>query len=185
MTLDPKQAKALYQLLSAQGVDCSKLKSENPFSPEFDKTPTGRQIQVMVEAIAPQLAVDLKREIGHIDTQPSLAMAAAMADNVDPSSFVGDLKAEHLRSNPQAQQEQTQQHELDTIAWLEAQTEASQRKREGDRKYEQRIAREAQQAEAVAQRAAEGRALEESIKQRQALERSNYQIARGNVVITD
>ena len=36
MTLKPAQAQALYRLLSANGMDCSKLKSDNPFSPEFD-----------------------------------------------------------------------------------------------------------------------------------------------------
>ena len=185
MTLKPEHAKALYQLLSAQGMDCSQLKNANPFSPEFDKTPTGRHIQMLVAAASPQLSMDLKREIGHADVQPSLAMAAAMADNIDPDTFTGHLKAEYLRSNPQAVQEQQHQQEKDLLAKLEKLTEASQRKREGDRAYEERLAREKAQQDAAARRAAEGRALEQRIKAKQQQMQNEGRIAMGNTVLPD
>ena len=181
--LNSAHAKSLYRVLSSAGIDCNELKSANPYNSEFSDTPKGRHIRMVLEASSPQLAVELKRQVGHIDTQPSLAMAAAMADNTDPSQFTGKLQAEYQAANPELLQEQAQKQEQDLLAKLEAMTEASQRAREGDRQYEERIAREKKQAEAAAQRAAEGRALELKIKTRQQQMQNDARIAMGNTVI--
>lgn len=183
MTLKPQQAQALYRLLSSQGMDCSKLKADNPFHPDFNKTPTGRRIQVIIEGLSPQLAVDLKRDANHIDTQPSLAMAAAMADDADPRTFTGQLKSEYINANPQALQDQRQQDETALLAKLDAMTEASQRKREGNRAYDQRLAREKAQAEAAARRRADAIALEKRLAVKRQQDQTNARIAQGNAVI--
>ena len=185
MTLKPEHAKALYQLLSAQGMDCSQLKNANPFNPEFSQTPKGRRIQVLIEAAAPQLSMDLKAEIGHADAQPSLAMAAAMAENADPNTFTGQLRSEYLRFNPQALQEQAEQQDAALLAKLDQLTEASQRAREGDRQYEQRIAREQAHAQVAAQRRAESEALERRIAEQQFREKTAARIAMGEVYMPE
>ena len=181
--LNSVHAKSLYRVLSSAGMDCTELKSANPYSSEFSDTPKGRHIRMVIEASSPQLAVELKREVGHIDTQPSLAMAAAMADNIDPSTFDGKLQAEYIAANPQLVQEQAQKRQQDMLAEMEAWTEASQRAREGDRQYEQRIAREKAQQVVAAERAAEGRALEQRIAAQQIQTQNAARIAQGNAVI--
>lgn len=183
--LNSAHAKSLYRVLSSAGIDCNDLKSANPYSSEFSQTPKGRHIRMVLEASSPQLAIELKREVDHRDTQPSLAMAAAMADNIDPSTFTGNLQAEYLAANPQLVQEQAQKREADTLAWLEAQTEKAARKREGSRQYEARLAREKAQREAAEKRAAEGRALEQRIKEKQIQIQNAARIAASNAVITN
>ena len=181
--LNSAHAKSLFRVLSSAGMDCSELRAANPYNSEFSDTPKGRHIRMILESASPQLAVELKREVGHRDTQPSLAMAAAMADNTDPTTLTGKLQAEYIAANPQLVQEQQQKQEADTIAWLEAQTEKAARKREGDRQYDQRLAREKAQREAAEQRAAEGRALEQRIAAKQQQIRDAGRIAMGNAVI--
>ena len=181
--LSAAHAKSLHRVLTTQGLDTSELRAANPSNSEFSDTPKGRHIRMILEATSPQLAVELKRQVGHIDTQPSLAMAAAMADNIDPSTFTDKLRAEYVAATPQLLQEQAEKQEQDLLAKLEAMTESSQRAREGDRQYDQRIAREKAQAEAAAQRAAEGRALELRIKAKRLQDQNAARIAMGNAVI--
>ena len=183
--LSAAHAKSLNRVLTSQGLDTSELQAANPYNSEFSNTPKGRHIRMILEATSPQLAVELKRQVGHIDTQPSLAMAAAMADNTDLSTLTGKLQAEYQAANPQLVQEKQQKQEQDLLAKMEAMTEASQRKREGDRQYEQRLAREKEQAEAAAKRAAEGRALELRIAAKQQQMQNEARVAAGNVVITN
>lgn len=106
--LSTEQAIALQQVLAASGVDTQTLKASNPFSPEFGTTKTGQYVQMVISSNAPQLAADLKREAGHIDATPSLAMAAALAEKVDPASFTGALREEYIAANPQLVYEQQQ-----------------------------------------------------------------------------
>jgi len=181
--LNSAHAKSLFRVLSSAGMDCSELRAANPYNSEFSDTPKGRHIRMILESASPQLAVELKREVGHRDTQPSLAMAAAMADNTDPTTLTGKLKAEYIAANPKLVQEQQQKAEADLKAKWEAQVEASQRKREGSRQYDQRLAREKAQQEAAEQRAAEGRALEQRIKAKQLQDQNAARIALGNAVI--
>ena len=117
--LNKEQAIQLFKALSAAGVDCTTLRNENPFNPEFSQTPTGRQIQWQVEAVNPQLAFDLKVAAGHAGATPSLAMAASIAEGISPDTFEGSLREEWQRLNPQLAQEQQQKAEADYISQME------------------------------------------------------------------
>ena len=117
--LSTEQAIALQQVLAASGVDTSTLKASNPFSPEFGTTKTGQYVQMVISSNAPQLAADLKREAGHIDAVPSLAMAAALAEKVDPASFIGALREEYIAANPQLVAEQQQEAQQAEIAAMD------------------------------------------------------------------
>jgi len=119
--LTKKQSIDLYNVLTSAGIDCSALKASNPYLPEFGGTPRGKQIRMIIDSANPQLAADLKREAGHADAQPSVAMAAALAQGQDPQMFSGVLAEQWTAMNPQLVQEQRQQSEADYKAAMEKQ----------------------------------------------------------------
>ena len=75
--LNSAHAKSLYRVLSSAGIDCSNLKALNPCSTEFSQTLKGREIQMKVEGMSPQLAIELKREAGLIEGTPLLLVPEA------------------------------------------------------------------------------------------------------------
>ena len=174
---------SLHRVLSAAGVNTTSLKAANPFLPEFDQTPRGRQIRMIVEASSPQLAAELKRQAGHVDGVPSLAMAAALADEIDPETFTGDLAAEYLAANPEAAQEAQLKAEQDLLAKLDASVEASQRRREGDKAFDDRKARQESAQVEAERRLAEGKALDARIRAKQEQIHNDLRVAAGNVII--
>ena len=62
-------------------------------------------------------------------------------------------------------------------------TEASQRKREGDAGYEERLAREEAKQHAAADRLAEGQRLDQRIREKQQAIANAGRIAAGNVIL--
>ena len=174
---------SLHRVLSAAGVNTTSLKAANPFLPEFDQTPRGRQIRMIVEASSPQLAAELKMAAGHVDGIPSLAMAAALADEIDPETFTGDLAAEYLAANPEAAQEAQLKAEQDLLAKLDASVEASQRRREGDKAFDDRKARQESARVEAERRLAEGKALDARIRAKQEQIHNDLRVAAGNVII--
>ena len=181
--LSPDQAVSLNRVLSAQGVDTSELKASNPWSAEFGKTPRGKQIQMLIEASSPQLAVDLKNAEGLADHQPSLAMAAAIASNVDPATYSPALQAEYQRNNPAAVAEAKKAEETRLMEFMDDYVEKAQRAREGDKRYEARIAEEKAQAETQAQRNAEAAALNQRMAERRQQDLNAARISQGGVII--
>ena len=171
----------LEQTLRSAGKDTSKLQAVNPLDPQFDNE-GGRHTRMLIEAINPQLYRELEAAAPG-GTKQSMGYRAAIARGEKPEQFTGALAAEYQSANPQLVQEQAEKQEADTLAWLEAQTEKAARKREGDRQYDQRLAREKAQQEAAEQRAAEGRALEQRIKAKQQQIKDAGRIAMGNAVI--
>ena len=168
--------------LRTAGRDTSKLQAENPLDPQFDNTAGGRQTRMIIGAIDPQLYNDLEAAAPG-GTRQSMGYMAAIARGEKPEEFTGALASEYQSSNPQLVQEQAKKFEQDMKAKWNAQIEASQRKREGSRQYDQRIAREKAQQQAAEQRAAEGRASEQRIAAKQQQIRDAGRLAMGNVVI--
>ena len=171
----------LEQTLRSAGKDTSKLQAINPLDPQFDNE-GGRHTRMLIDAINPQLYRELEAAAPG-GTKQSMGYRAAIARGEKPEQFTGALAAEYQSANPQLVQEQQQKAEADLKAKWEAQVEASQRKREGSRQYDQRLAREKAQQEAAEQRAAEGRALEQRIKAKQQQIKDAGRIALGNAVV--
>ena len=125
----------------------------------------------MVEAMAPQLAADLKREAGHEDAIPSLAMAAAMAEGTKPEDLTGKLADEFKRNNPDQAAKLQKGEDERLLGWLDSQTEKSQRRRMGDDKFEQMAEVNRQQQAAMDESRVRASELQTRIRDRQAAER--------------
>ena len=180
MNLNDKDALKLAQTLQRAGSDLKGLKAVNPWA--ITETPRSRQIKMMVEGIDPGFANHLKSEAGHESMTPSLAYIAAQAAGMSPEQMTGEAKADYARFNP-VTPKQVAEQEANILAKLDAMTEASQRKREGDAGYEQRLAREEAQRKAAADRLAENQRLDARIKAKQQAIQNAGRIAAGNVVL--
>jgi hypothetical protein len=178
--LSDKLAIRLEQAFRSAGVDTSTMQDSNPYDPRFDN-PGGQQKRMLLEAVDPSLAQELKAEIPGLVKQ-SLGMRAAIARGESPDGFTGALKAEYSAANP-ISPEQAAEEESNILAKLEAQTEQLQRKREGDAGYEQRLAREEAKAKAAAERLAEGQRLDQRIREKQQQTLTQARIAAGNVIL--
>ena len=180
MNLTEQDALTLAQTLQRAGSDLTGLKAVNPWA--ITETPRARQIKMMIEGIDPAFANKLKAAAGHESMTPSLAYVAAQAAGIKPEEMVGEAAADHARFNP-VSPEQVAEQEANILAKLDAMTEASQRKREGDAGYEERLAREDAQRKAAEDRLAEGQRLDARIRAKQAAIADQARIAAGNVVL--
>ena len=177
--LSDKLAIRLEQAFRSAGVDTSTMQDSNPYDPRFDN-PGGQQKRMLLEAVDPQLSQELKAAIPGLVKQ-SLGMRAAIARGDDPEGFTGALKAEYSAANPISPQAVAEE-EARILARLDSMTESSQRRREGDRGYEERLAREEAKAKAAAERLAEGQRLDARIRQKQQQIQNLGRVAAGNVI---
>ena len=180
MNLTEQDALTLAQTLQRAGSDLKGLKAVNPWA--ITETPRARQIRMMVEGLNPAFANKLKAAAGHESMTPSLAYVAAQAAGIKPEEMTGEAKADHARFNP-VSPEQVAEDEANILAKLDAMTETSQRKREGDRAFDDRVAREKSAREEAERRRAEGAAVDARIRARQEALHQNLRIAAGNVIM--
>ena len=180
MNLDQKDALTLASVLQRGGSDLRGLKAVNPWS--ISDTPRSRQVQMLVEAVDPAFAMKLKQAAGHESATPSLAYIAAQAAGVKPEEMQGEAAADHARFNPIGPQAAAEEEQR-ILASLDAQTEKLQRAREGDRNYEERLAREEAKTKAAAERLANGQRLNARIRAQQQAIANAARIAAGNVVM--
>ena len=179
MNLDQNDALQLAETLQRGGSNLAGLKAINPWS--TSDTPRSRQIRMMVEGLDPAFANKLKAAAGHESMTPSLAYVAAQAAGIDPAAMEGEAAADHAKFNP-IDPQAAAEREQEILAKLDAMTEASQRRREGDRGYEERLAREQAKAQAAAERLAEGQRLDARIRAKQQAIQNAGRIAAGNVI---
>ena len=179
MNLDQQDALQLAETLQRAGSSLEGLKAVNPWS--VSDTPRARSVQMLVEAVDPGFAMKLKQAAGHDSATPSLAYVASMAAGIAPEAMQGEAAADHARFNP-IDPEQVAEEEARILAALEAKTEASQRAREGDQGYEERLAREEAKAKAAADRLADGQRLDARIRAKQQQIQNLGRIAAGNVI---
>ena len=172
MNLDNKDALELARALQSAGTNIDGLKAVNPYA--VSDTPRSRQIRWTLEASNPTLANKFKKDAGHESMIPSLSYAASQAAGVTPENMGAEAAADYARFNPQAMHDQKIKEENNLINKWEGIVEANQRKREGDRNYEQRIANEKIQEVKAAERRAEGEALSNRLAQRQAEMKNSY-----------
>ena len=179
MNLDQQDALQLAETLQRAGSSLEGLKAVNPWS--VSDTPRARSVQMLVEAVDPGFAMKLKQAAGHESATPSLAYVAAQAAGIAPEAMQGEAAQDYARFNP-IDPEKAAEEEANILAKLDAMTEASQRRREGDQAYEQRIEREQAKAKAEADRLAEGRQLDARIRAKQQQIQNLGRIAAGNVI---
>ena len=180
MNLTDKDALQLAETLRRGGSSLEGLKAVNPWS--VSDTPRSRQIRMLTEAVDPVFAMKLKQAAGHDSATPSLAFVASMAAGIPPEALEGEAAEDYARLHPKTP-EQVAEEEAKILAKLDAMTEASQRKREGDAGYEERLAREEAKQHAAADRLAEGQRLDQRIREKQQAIANAGRIAAGNVIL--
>ena len=180
MNLTDKDALQLAETLRRGGSSLEGLKAVNPWS--VSDTPRARQIRMLTEAVDPVFAMKLKQAAGHDSATPSLAFVASMAAGIPPEALEGEAAEDYARLHPKTP-EQVAEEEAKILAKLDAMTEASQRKREGDAGYEERLAREEAKQHAAADRLAEGQRLDQRIREKQQAIANAGRIAAGNVIL--